>query len=163
MDSAQGASPPRRSHHPSARARALLDRAFERTRLRRSNAPAPTPTPGPPTAFLAGTANQTTESSTPAEIPLEPPQDPVGRAAEVRVAVVIAMPDPRRSAYVPPAVDAEMHQLTPGGKGKGRGMCDGWGDEGDEEAGVPDIIFGTAKVPVAAPATVGADGEGGEP
>lgn len=100
-----------------------------------------------------------TDSPTPADIPLEW-QDPVQQAAEVRVAVVIAMPNPHRSAYVPPAVDAEMHQLSPAGKGKARGM-DGWGEEGDEEAGVPDVIFGTARMPVAASQT-GEDGEARE-
>lgn len=80
-------------------------------------------------------------------IPLEQ-LDPVQRAADVRVAVVIAMPNPHRSAYVPPPVDEELQQLAPGGKGKVRGL-DGWGDESEE--GVPDVVFGVATLPVAPP------------
>ena len=68
----------------------------------------------------------------------------------MRVAVVIAMPNPHRSAYVPPSVDEELHQLAPGGRGKMRGL-EGWGDEGEEEAGVPDVVFGVAMLPVAPP------------
>ena len=122
----------------------LLERAtnlFPRNRLRRSNAPSRAePSPN--------AVSVTAASSDPdvAAIPLEP-QDPVQRAAEVRVAVVIAMPNPHRSGYVPPAVDADMHRPSPMGKGKARGL-DGWSEEGLEEEGVPDVAFGLAKVPI---------------
>ena len=86
-------------------------------------------------------------SATPAEVPLEP-LEPVQRTAEVRVAVVIAMPNPHRLAYVPPAVDEELHRVLPGGKGKARGL-DGWGEDGEVEEGVPDVVLGVARVPIA--------------
>ncbi|KAI0712174.1 hypothetical protein C8Q76DRAFT_733713 [Earliella scabrosa] len=146
-DAAQGSPPPRRGHRPTARA--LLERAgylLPRARLRRS----PTAPPPPSDSRVADIAG--------AEIPLEQRQDPVQRAGEVRVAVVIAMPNPHRSGYVPPAVDAEMHHpSSPAGKGKGRGFdgC-GWSEDADEE-GVPDVVFGTARVPLVSPP--GEDGE----
>ncbi|CDO71454.1 hypothetical protein BN946_scf184909.g48 [Trametes cinnabarina] len=84
-----------------------------------------------------------TPSSPP--IPLEQ-RDPVSRAAEVQVAVIIAMPNPHRSAYVSPGSDARAGaRLSDGGKGKAR-STEGWEDA--EEEGVPDVIFGSARVPV---------------
>ncbi|KAI9058345.1 hypothetical protein FKP32DRAFT_1597432 [Trametes sanguinea] len=78
-------------------------------------------------------------------IPLEQ-RDPVLRAAEVQVAVIIAMPNPHRSAYVSPAAGAGAGvRLSDGGKGKAR-STEGWEDA--EEEGVPDVIFGSAKVPL---------------
>ncbi|RPD62440.1 hypothetical protein L226DRAFT_568790 [Lentinus tigrinus ALCF2SS1-7] len=144
----QSTTPPNRGHRPNARE--LLERAsylFPRNRLRRSNAPSRAePTPNPASVPI------TAASSSPdvAAIPLEP-QDPVERAAELRLAVVIAMPNPHRSGYVPPVVDAEMHRPSPMGKGKARGL-DGWKEEGGvEEEGVPDVVFGVARVPFAEP------------
>ncbi|KAI0754961.1 hypothetical protein C8Q80DRAFT_400992 [Daedaleopsis nitida] len=145
---AQGASPPRHGHRPAARA--LLERAgylIPRTRLRRPR------TNGSATPAFPASASGDASSSASENIPLEPqPQDAVQRATEVRVAVVIAMPDPHRSSYVPPAVDAEMHAAAAGNKGKARGVTDGWGDAGDVEAGVPDVVVGTARLAVAAAA-----------
>ena len=98
----------------------------------------------PPSASAPSTGSGADDAPA---IPLEQ-LDPVQRAADVRVAVVIAMPNPHRSAYVPPPVDEELQQLAPGGKGKVRGL-DGWGDESEE--GVPDVVFGVATLPVAPP------------
>lgn len=130
----------------------MLDGAahlFPRNRLTRARATPPSPTPA--TATAAGTDDAPT-------IPLEQ-LDPVQRAAEVRVAVMIAMPNPHRSAYVPPAVDEELHHLSPGGKGKMRGLeGEGWGDEGEEETGVPDVVFGVAMLPVAPPRSTSSPG-----
>ncbi|KAI8978678.1 hypothetical protein BD414DRAFT_494077 [Trametes punicea] len=114
----------------------FLERAgyiLPRTRLRRA-APPPRPEPsdGPPSP----------------PIPLEQ-RDPLLRAAEVQVAVIIAMPNPHRSAYVSPTT----HTHGPGtglhlgdlGKGKAR-SSETWDDV--EEEGVPDVVFGSAKVPL---------------
>lgn len=138
------ASPSPRHRQP--RIRAVLDGAahlLPRNRLTRSRASPPSPNPV--------TAPSTGSGDDVPAIPLEQ-LDPVQRAAEVRVAVMIAMPNPHRSAYVPPAVDEELHQLSPGGKGKTRGLDgEGWGEDGEEEAGVPDVVFGVAMLPVASP------------
>ena len=133
----------------------MLDDAallLPRNRLNRHRAGS-RPNASPAAAAISGNASAGTGNADAdgalgtSAMPLEQ-QDPVQRAAEVRVAVVIAMPNPQRLAYVPPSVDAEMHELSSGGKGKARGL-DGWGEEGEEEAGVPDVVFGLAKVPVA--------------
>ena len=158
-DSASSLSPAGRRQ---PRIRALFEGAayvLPRNRLNRHRAGS-RPNASPAAAAIAvnasaGTGNGNADADDAlgtSAIPLEQ-QDPVQRAAEVRVAVVIAMPNPQRSAYVPPSVDAEMHELSPGGKGKARGL-DGWGEEGEEEAGVPDVVFGLAKVPVA-PSSLG--------
>ncbi|TBU62317.1 hypothetical protein BD310DRAFT_919140 [Dichomitus squalens] len=146
------------------RIRALFEGAayvLPRNRLSRNRTGArPNPSPATPVSSANASSGNDAEgvSGTPA-IPLEQ-QDPVQRAAEVRVAVMVAMPNPHRSAYVPPSVDAELHQLSPGEKGKARGL-DGWGEEGEEEAGVPDVVFGLAEVPLVqpslAPAPAGKD------
>ncbi|KAI0720508.1 hypothetical protein C8T65DRAFT_735839 [Cerioporus squamosus] len=146
-DATQSTGPPIRGHRPNAVL--LLERAtylFPRNRLRRSNAPSRADPSPISQSITAASSTQDVAMSTPA-IPLEP-QDPLERAAEVRVAVVIAMPNPHRSGYVPPSVDAEMHRPSPGGKGKARGL-DGWSEDGVEEEGVPDVVFGTARVPIA--------------
>ena len=112
-----------------------------RTRLRR----APSTQPGTPAPALAPSAD------VPAAIPLEPPRHPLERAEEVRVAVVIAMPHPHRSAYVAPAADAAARRATElmglPGKGKAREL-DGWGEDAHEEEGVPDVVFGVAHIPI---------------
>ncbi|KAL7279961.1 hypothetical protein ACG7TL_006372 [Trametes sanguinea] len=101
-----------------------------RMRLRRARAP-PARTEPP--------ASDTPPSP---PIPLEQ-RDPVLRAAEVQVAVIIAMPNPHRSAYVSPAVGVGAGvRLSDGGKGKAR-STEGWEDA--EEEGVPDVILGSAK------------------
>ncbi|TFK86789.1 hypothetical protein K466DRAFT_139910 [Polyporus arcularius HHB13444] len=142
-DPTQSTTPTNRGHRPNAVV--LLEHVFRRNRLRRSNAPSraePSPSSLP---LTAASSSQDLATSAPA-IPLVP-QDPVERAAEVRVAVVIAMPNPHRTGYVPPSIDSEMHRPSPGGKGKARGF-DGWSEEGVEEEGVPDVVFGVARVPV---------------
>ncbi|TBU28596.1 hypothetical protein BD311DRAFT_318597 [Dichomitus squalens] len=146
------------------RIRALFEGAayvLPRNRLSRNRTGArPNPSPATPASSANASSGNDAEgvSGTPA-IPLDQ-QDPVQRAAEVRVAVMVAMPNPHRSAYVPPSVDAELHQLSPGEKSKARGL-DGWGEEGEEEAGVPDVVFGLAEVPLVqpslAPAPAGKD------
>ncbi|OSD07233.1 hypothetical protein PYCCODRAFT_1463529 [Trametes coccinea BRFM310] len=104
-----------------------------RMRLRRARAP-PARTEPP--------ASDTPPSP---PIPLEQ-RDPVLRAAEVQVAVIIAMPNPHRSAYVSPAAGVGAGvRLSDGGKGKAR-STEGWEDA--EEEGVPDVILGSAKVSV---------------
>ncbi|KAI1789611.1 hypothetical protein LXA43DRAFT_892681 [Ganoderma leucocontextum] len=145
-DSAAVSGGPR---HRQQRFRAMLEgvaHILPRNRLHR-NGTGTRPNPSSSTPATAPSTGSGVDDA-PA-IPLEQ-LDPVQRAAEVRVAVMIAMPNPHRSAYVPPFVDEELHQLTPGGKGKMRGL-EGWGDEGEEEAGVPDIVFGLAMLPVAPP------------
>ena len=99
--------------------RALLEASgylLPRTRLRRA--------PTTPAANAAPGTDAAAATAAPA-IPLEPPRDPVERASEVRVAVVIAMPNPHLTAYVPPGLDAETHRAESFlgmGKGKAREM-----------------------------------------
>ncbi|KAH9922793.1 uncharacterized protein BXZ73DRAFT_104027 [Epithele typhae] len=144
-DAATTASAPPRPGHT----RRLLERAgyiLPRGRLRRNAPPAPAqPASTPPTA---ATASPGPSPSPEGDVPLEGPPDPVARAAEVRVAVVIAMPHPQRAAYVAPAVDADLVAHSPRGKSKARGGLDGWTDDGHEEEGVPDVVFGVVRVPV---------------
>lgn len=68
-------------------------------------------------------------------------RDPVLRAAEVNVSVIIAMPNPHRSAYAPPA-QAGVRLSDPA---KGKARESGAWDDGEEE-GVPDVIVGSATV-----------------
>ncbi|KAI0335913.1 hypothetical protein GY45DRAFT_1316681 [Cubamyces sp. BRFM 1775] len=85
-------------------------------------------------------------------IPLEQ-RDPVLRADELQVAVLIAMPNPRRTAYVspkappqaPPSLPPLDVHLSDSGKGKAR-SSEGWED--CDEEGVPDVLFGSARVPL---------------
>ena len=146
--------------------RALLEASgylLPRNRLRRQQQQQQGTTQTPATDTPGSGANAV-GAATPAAIPLEA-VDPVARAADVRVAVVIAMPNPHRSAYVAPAVDAETHRdpsplsigLSLGlGKGKARSL-EGWSEDGHEEEGVPDVVFGVTHVPV-----VQGDGAGEE-
>ncbi|PIL22543.1 hypothetical protein GSI_15232 [Ganoderma sinense ZZ0214-1] len=150
-DTDPASSPAGGPRHRQPRIRAVLDGAahlLPRNRLTR-NGNGTRQSPSNPTSAPATAPSTGGGADDAPAIPLEQ-LDPVQRAAEVRVAVVIAMPNPHRSAYVPPSLDEELHQLTPGGKGKMRGL-DGWGDEGEEEAGVPDVVFGVAMLPVTPP------------
>ncbi|KAH9854688.1 hypothetical protein C2E23DRAFT_61575 [Lenzites betulinus] len=115
--------------HPRTNLASALERAgylFPRARLHRATPPPPRNEPAPPA------------------VPLSPEQnDPVLRAAEVQVTVLIAMPDPHRTAYVPPR--AAGVRLSDPAKGKARGS--GAWDDGEEE-GVPDVVLGSATVSV---------------
>ncbi|KAI0632114.1 hypothetical protein C8Q77DRAFT_1158785 [Trametes polyzona] len=137
-ESAQAVGPPPRSHHlPNARM--LLERAgyiIPRARLRRA-------TPPPP-------RNEPTSNASAGDVPMSPAisseqKDPVLRAAEVQVAVIIAMPNPHRTAYVPPA-QGGVRLSDASGKGKAR-ESNVWDDVEDE--GVPDVLLGSARVPMA--------------
>ncbi|KAH9891637.1 hypothetical protein C8Q73DRAFT_791989 [Cubamyces lactineus] len=114
------------------RARLRRGRNAQPPRSEQATPQAPSP-PGPPSP----------------PIPLEQ-RDPVLRADEVQVAVIIAMPNPRRSAYVspkapPPSLPPLGVHLNDSGKGKARSI-EGWED--CDEEGVPDVLFGSARVPL---------------
>ncbi|KAI0822282.1 hypothetical protein BC628DRAFT_1459064 [Trametes gibbosa] len=129
-DATPPSNPPMTNQYLSS----VLERAgyiFPRARLRRATPPPPRNEP-PNAPSSAG------------DIPLEQ-KDPVLRAAEVQVAVIIAMPDPHRTAYVSPGAPLLQAgvRLSDPGKGKAR-ECGAW-DDGEEE-GVPDVVLGSAKV-----------------
>ncbi|KAI0648062.1 hypothetical protein C8Q79DRAFT_925069 [Trametes meyenii] len=138
--STHSVNPPPRHHILTGHM--LLERAgyiIPRARLRRS---AP---PRSPRADSSGAGAGDAPSSSPA-IPLEL-KDPVLRAAEVQVTVVIAMPNPHRSAYTPPVAVPPLPAGFARSKGKAR-ESGAW-EDADEE-GVPDVLIGSARVPVAA-------------
>ncbi|KAI0761946.1 hypothetical protein BD413DRAFT_606906 [Trametes elegans] len=135
-ESAEAGDP--HSHHHLPLAHILLERAgyiIPRARLRRA-APPPTrqdipASPSPAAAAGSGPAEQA---------------DPVLRAGEVQVAVIVAMPNPHQSAYVAPgAADAGAWRSS---TGKEKAQASGAWVGGDEE-GVPDVVFGSARVPMA--------------
>ncbi|KAI0372149.1 hypothetical protein BV20DRAFT_99334 [Pilatotrama ljubarskyi] len=141
-ESTHSVDPPPRGHLTAGM---LLERAgfiIPRARLRRAR-------PAPPQPPSSGDAPPSPS------IPLEQ-RDPVLRAAEVQVAVVIAMPNPHRSAYLSPAAAAREAAAATGvhldGTGKGKARGSGAWDDGEEE-GVPDVVLGSAKVTLC-----GADG-----
>ncbi|KAL1950316.1 hypothetical protein VTO73DRAFT_5440 [Trametes versicolor] len=119
---------------PRLTARMLLERAgyiIPRARLRRATPPTP--------------RNETSGAGA-GSVPPSPgipmvQRDPVLRAAEVNVSVIIAMPNPHRSAYAPPAQAGVRLSDTAKGKARESGA---W-DDGEEE-GVPDVVVGSATV-----------------
>ncbi|KAI0354956.1 hypothetical protein OH77DRAFT_1521446 [Trametes cingulata] len=136
-ESTHTVEPPPRGHLTAGM---LLERAGfiipHRARLRRARA-APSQPPS--------TGDAPPSPSIPPE-----QKDPVLRAAEVQVAVVIAMPNPHRSAYLSPAAAAREASATAsglhlGGTGKGKARGSGTWDDGEEE-GVPDVVLGSARV-----------------